>query len=250
MNDPHSIPAISTIPVALLAGGMAARLGVIAQQTPKALVDVNGRAFIDHQLGLLHRYGVRRVVLCLGHLGGKIEEHLGDGSRIGMSLRYSHDGARLVGTGGAVRRALPMLGELFWVMYGDSYMDIDYAEVLRRFCSSQSPRAARGLMTLIRNENRWDKSNAIFQNGRLTCYDKRNRSEQMQYIDYGIQLLRREAFDTTPAGGAFDLADLYRDLVTRGEMIGHEVFNRFYEIGTPQSLEETRRYLQSASRVA
>jgi NDP-sugar pyrophosphorylase family protein len=238
-------PSMSAIPVALLAGGMATRLGSISQQTPKALVEINGRPFINHQLSLLHRHGVRRVVLCLGHLGKQIQQHLGDGSSLGLQLQYSHDGPTLAGTGGAVRKALPMLGELFWVMYGDSYMDIDYADVLDHFAARRQARQPLGLMTVIRNADRWDRSNAVFQEGRLTCYDKQNRSASMRYIDYGVQLLRREAFDTVRAG-RFDLSDLYRDLVARNEMIGYEVFNRFYEIGTPQSLEEARRHLSSA----
>lgn len=239
-------PHIATVPVALLAGGLGTRLGAMASHTPKALMPINGRAFIDHQLALLHRRGIRRVVLCLGHLGEQIAEHLGDGASFGLHLQYSFDGATLAGTGGAVRRALPILGDIFWIMYGDSYMDIDYAAVLAHFADQRHARPPAGLMTVIRNENRWDKSNAIFTNGRLTCYDKRNHRRDMQYIDYGVQLLRRSAFDSAPAG-AFDLSDLYRDMVMRGDMIGHEVFNRFYEIGTPGSLEETRKYLQTVA---
>jgi NDP-sugar pyrophosphorylase family protein len=260
---------ISDIPVALLAGGLASRLGPISRETPKALVEVNGRPFIDHQFALLHRHGIRRIVLCVGHLGEQIRQHAGDGRSRGLEIRYSDDGSALAGTGGAVRRALPLLGDLFWVMYGDSYMDIDYRGILRHFTASpvrrllpaaycpppsalRSPNSAAcadalGLMTVIRNDNRWDRSNAIFENGRLTCYDKRNRSEGMRYIDYGVQLLRREALANVPAQDRCDLADLYRGMVAQGRMAGYEVFNRFYEIGTPGALEETGRYLSSVA---
>jgi len=157
-----------------------------------------------------------------------------------LEIRYSHDGDAPAGTAGALRWATPMLGEVFWVMYGDSYMDIDYRPILDHFSAS----GALGLMTVIRNDNRWDFSNAIFQDGKLVRYDKRERSPEMNYIDYGVHLLRREAIARLEVGARADLADLYRDLVAEGRMIGFEVTQRFYEIGTPKSLDETRQYVQ------
>jgi N-acetyl-alpha-D-muramate 1-phosphate uridylyltransferase len=234
------ISDISRIPVALLCGGLATRLGAITRAVPKALVDVAGRPFIDHQLDLLQRTGVRQVVLCVGHLGEQIQQHVGDGSSRGLIIRYSYDGDAPVGTGGALRWAAPMLGEVFWVMYGDSYMEIDYRAVLEYFAASE----ALGLMTVIRNNDRWDRSNVIFRDQKLLRYDKTDRSPEMNFIDYGVQLLTRRAITRIPIGAKADLADLYRQLVSERKMVGFEVKNRFYEIGTPQALEETRRYLQ------
>jgi NDP-sugar pyrophosphorylase family protein len=231
---------IAEIPVALLAGGLATRLHPVTRTIPKALVQVAGRPFIEHQLDLLRRNGITDVVLCLGYLGEQVRAHLGEKPWHGVRLRYSFDGDRLLGTGGAIRQALPMLGEQWWVMYGDSYMDIDYAGVLRAF--DAAPRAL-GLMTILRNEGQWDKSNVIFQNGRLLRYDKKNPSREMKHIDYGVALLRRGAADRI-AEGKSDLADLYGQLVARGEMIGYEVSRRFYEIGTPASLAEADEYLR------
>jgi NDP-sugar pyrophosphorylase family protein len=228
------------VPAAILAGGLATRLRPITQAIPKALVDVAGRPFIDHQLELLSRSGIRKVVLCLGHLGEQIEQYLGDGSSRGLEIRYSYDGDSPAGTGGAIRWATPMLGDAFWVMYGDSYMDIDYRAIFDHFAASD----VLGLMTLIRNDNQWDTSNAIFRDGKLLRYDKQNRSPEMNYIDYGVHLLRREVITRLEVGARVDLADLYRDLVAEERMIGFEVSQRFYEIGTPKSLDETRRYLQ------
>ena len=229
--------------MALLAGGRATRLGAIARAVPKALLDVAGRPFIDHQLDLLHRGGIRRVVLCLGHLGDQIEQYLGDGASRGMELRYSRDGDTPAGTGGAVRGALPLLADVFWIMYGDSYMDIDYRGVLAHFDSSD----AMGLMTVLRNDDQWDRSNVIFEEGRLLKYDKQNRDPHMHHIDYGVQLIRREALQHMTPGERCDLADVYRDMVRRGEMSGYEVHTRFHEIGTPPSLEATRLELAASS---
>lgn len=232
---------ISTVPAALLAGGLATRLRPITETIPKAMVEVAGRPFIEHQLFLLRRNGIRRVVLCLGYLGEQIEQHLGNGTAFDMELRYSYDGDRLLGTGGALRRALPMLDSVFWVLYGDSYMDIDYRAVLAHFTVSQ----ARGLMTVFRNDNRWDKSNVVFRDGRLLCYSKRAPSPEMRHIDYGVTLLCGEVVASLPADQPADLADLLSDMAGRGELIGHEVRQRFYEIGSHQGLEETQKYLQN-----
>ncbi len=230
---------IATTSVALLAGGLATRLRPITQTIPKSLVEVAGRPFIDHQLDLLRANGIRRVVLCLGYLGEQIEDHLGDGSARGMELHYSFDGPTLLGTGGALRRALPLLGEAFWVLYGDSYLDVDYPAVLGHFAAS----GKLGLMTALRNDDRWDRSNLVFRDGRPVCYSKRAVTPEMHHIDYGISLLRREAVLRLPADGPSDLADLFTELVAEGQMAGFEVTRRFYEIGSPRGLEETQAYL-------
>ena len=227
------------VPAAVLAGGLATRLGSAVAEMPKALVEVAGRPFIEHQLELLRKSGVQRVVLCLGHRGEQIEAHLGDGRALGLELAYSYDGPRLLGTGGALRQAAPLLGHTFWVLYGDSYMDIDYGAVLADYLS----RPTLGIMTVLRNDNRWDRSNVAFRDGELVRYDKKAPTPDMTHIDYGVSLLRRVALFRVPADQPYDLADLYRDLVADGQMRGHEVSRRFYEIGTPASLEETRRFL-------
>jgi len=232
---------IADVPAAVLAGGLATRLRPITHSVPKALVEVAGRPFVDHQLALLARHGVRRVVLCLGYLGEQVEKHVGDGSRFGLHVAYSHDGDRLLGTGGALRRALPLLGETFWVLYGDSYMEIDYHAILTSFLA----RALLGRMTVLRNDNRWDSSNVVFRDGRLLRYDKHHRGADMTHIDYGAALLRRPALERLAEGRPADLADLYSALVAEGAMDGHEVTQRFYEIGSPQGLAETADYLRN-----
>lgn len=233
----------SSSPAAILAGGLATRLRPITATIPKALVDVGGVPFIDHQLALLRRNDITHVVLCLGYLGEQVQAHLGNGMTYGVDVQYSFDGDRLLGTGGALRRALPLLGEQFWIMYGDSYMDIDYSAVLARFEASD----ALGLMTVLRNGNRWDRSNVVFSNGELLHYDKRVQTPEMEYIDYGVALLRREALERIPPNTPYDLADLYSSLVDERQMIGYEVSQRFYEIGSPGGLEETRIYIQQRS---
>ena len=231
------------IPVAILAGGLATRLGPVTATVPKALVEVAGRPFAEHQIEWLAGQGVGRVVFLVAHCGELIRRTLGDGSRWGLSLEYLFDGPRLLGTGGAIKRAAPLLGDSFFVMYGDSYLDCHLSDVENRFVAS----GAAGLMTVFRNQNRWDGSNVLFENGTIVCYDKHARTPQMQHIDYGLGVLAAAALDGYPADQPFDLSAAYQDLLARGQLVAYEVSSRFYEIGSPQSLAETRAFLANRS---
>ena len=234
-SPPDSMP-----PLALLAGGLATRLGAIAERAPKSLLQVAGEPFVAHQLRFVAGQGIRDVVICCGHLGGLIAEFVGDGSHFGCRVRYSYDGPPLLGTGGAILKAMPLLGPSFWVMYGDSYLTAEFAPVLRAFESS----GKRGLMTVFHNENRWDASNAAFSGGRILRYEKGSPDPEMRHIDYGLGIYSAQAFAGLPQGSEFDLAELQRDLIARGEMAGFEVPERFYEIGSPAGLAETDAFLQ------
>ena len=231
---------MTDVPLALLAGGLGQRVQGVSRTMPKALFEVAGRPFIAHQLALLRHGGVRRVVLCVGHLGDQIEAFVGDGARFGIEVRYSRDGETLLGTAGALRKAAPLLGPLFWVMYGDTLLDVSFGKIFDSFRNSR----ALGLMTVFRNDDRFDRSNVVFRDGRLLAYDKRAPTPEMTHIDYGLGLLRDEALALVPAGESCDLGDLYRTLVARGMMDAFEVSRRFYEVGSPAGLTETRRFLE------
>lgn len=230
---------MSRFPVAILAGGLATRLGSLTKQTPKCLLEVSGRPFIHHQLRELRGQGVTKVVLCLGYLGEQVVEAVGDGSAFGLEVAYSFDGPELRGTAGAIRRALPHLGDAFFVLYGDSWLECRYADVQAAFEAA----GTLALMTVFPNEGRWDTSNVEFDGGRILAYDKVNRTPAMRYIDYGLGILDRRAMDVVPEAGAYDLATVYQEMLRRGELAGFEVAERFYEIGSVTGLEETRAHL-------
>ena len=226
--------------MALLAGGLATRLRPVTEKIPKALLSVAGEPFLAHQLRLLHSRGLRKVVLCVGFLGEMIQELFGDGSAFGMQLEYSFDGEKLLGTGGALVRALPHLGEAFLVLYGDSYLPIDYAAAIQVFMTSRKP----GLMTVFHNQGRWDTSNVVFADGTIRRYDKNALTPEMQHIDYGLGILQASTLAGRPAGQVFDIADVYRDLSLAGLLAGYEVTQRFYEIGSHAGLAELDALLQ------
>jgi NDP-sugar pyrophosphorylase family protein len=227
--------------VVILAGGLGTRLGALTADRPKALVPVNGRPFLAHVLALLAEHGLRRILVLHGHRGGQLEEAFGDGSQIGVHIAYRHDGPRLLGTGGALRNAADLLEDEFLVLYGDTYLDIDYGAVIREFHASGKP----ALMTVLRNQGRWDASNVLFHDGKLLRYDKAHHLPEMEHIDYGLAALRREIVEELPPRQPADLAGLYAGLVAEGRMAAFEVFKRFYEIGTPQGLADTERYLSA-----
>ena len=227
------------LPIAILAGGLATRLRPITEKIPKSLIEIRGEPFIVHQLRLLRANGIKRAVLCVGHLGEMIEAAIGDGAALGMSVEYSLDGPALLGTAGAIRNALPRLGPRFFVIYGDSYLPCDYAAVAKAFESS----GALGLMTVFRNEGKWDASNVEFAAGKILAYSKQNRTQQMNYIDYGLGVFQAQAFAEIPQGTASDLAGIYQGLLRRGQLAGFEVPERFYEIGSAEGLKETAAFL-------
>ena len=233
-------------PVAILAGGLATRLRPLTVRVPKAMIPVAGEPFIAHQLRLLRREGAAEVVLCLGHLGAQVEAFVGDGARFGLKVRYAFEETRLLGTGGALRQALPLLGPRFLVLYGDSYLDIAYAPVVAAFEAS----GLDGLMTVYRNEGRWDTSNVVFEGGRILAYSKTARRPDMRHIDYGLGVLKAAALAPYPEGEAFDLAEAYGALVAAGRLAGLEVRQRFYEIGSPEGLREAEAYLRQCAASA
>jgi NDP-sugar pyrophosphorylase family protein len=228
------------IPVAILAGGLATRLRPITEKIPKSLVAVAGRPFLSHQLELLRARGIQHVVMCVGHLGEMIEKDFGDGSAYGIKLEYSFDGPKLLGTGGAIKRALPKLGEEFFVLYGDSYLPIEYVPIANTFHRS----GKLGLMTVYHNEGKYDTSNVVFGDGEIKVYDKKLRLPEMRHIDYGLSLFESSVFDAYPADQPFDLAEVMGRLVKEKQLAGYEVPERFYEMGSPSGLAELEDLLK------
>jgi MurNAc alpha-1-phosphate uridylyltransferase len=226
-------------PICILAGGLATRLGQVATNRPKALVEVAGEPFIFHQLRLLRAHGAQRVVICVGHLGSQIIDRVGS-KRCGLDILYSDEGPRPRGTLHAICKASALLGERFLVLYGDTYLRIDYLAAVRAWARSGLP----AMMTVLRNRGLWGISNASFDGHFVTAYNKNAPSPGMQWIDYGLGGLTAPILATDGVKGT-DLADLYGVLAERKGLFGFEATARFYEIGTPSALAETSAFLSS-----
>jgi len=225
--------------VAILAGGLATRLRPLTETIPKALVEIHGRPFISWQLDWLRDQGVRRVVVCAGYRGEQIQEVVGDGRAWDLQVDWLFDGPVLLGTAGALKRALPLLAGPFFVLYGDSYLPVPWRPVQETFDAS----GQLALMTVFRNEGQFDRSNVEFANGRIVVYDKKALTPRMQHIDYGLGLFAPAAFDSIPEGQPSDLAALYAALLARDELAAYEVHERFYEIGSWEGIEATTAFL-------
>ena len=230
---------MTALPVAILAGGLASRLHPLTHELPKALLPIAGQPFIFHQLEWLKREGIRRAVLCVGHLGDQIRAAVEDGRGWGLTIEYSFDGPDLLGTGGALRQALEILGDEFFVVHGDSYAACSLCDIESAYRAAGQP----ALMTVLRNDNRWDKSNVLFRHGRLIEYDKRSDRSDMTHIDFGVSILSREAFQPHMTSRVFDLAELYRSLSLSGRLSAFQVSNRFYEIGSFGGIRDTEEFL-------
>jgi NDP-sugar pyrophosphorylase family protein len=232
----QSLPAIGVI-----AGGLATRLHPITKMIPKSMAEVAGEPFVAHQLRLLARKGARDVVMLVGHLGEQIEAFVGDGGDFGLNVSYSYDGETLQGTGGAVLKALDQLGDPFLITYGDSYLDVDYTAIADAFHAANKP----ALLTVFRNDENFDTSNVVFDPPDVIKYSKAELLPEMLYIDYGILMLTQGVFAAREPGEVFDLADIIEELAAQGRLIGHEVHQRYFEIGSPKGLAMAEQYLQA-----
>jgi N-acetyl-alpha-D-muramate 1-phosphate uridylyltransferase len=225
--------------VAILAGGLATRLRPLTDRVPKSLLEIAGRPFIFHQLEMLRNEGVDRVVLCVGHLGEQIRAVVGDGRAHGMAIDYSFDGSELLGTGGALRRALPILGAAFFVLNGDSYLRCPLARIQSAYEACGRP----ALMTVLRNDNRWERSNVLYRNGAIIEYDKHSPRVDMEHVDFGLSVLSSAVFAPYAAAKVIDLADICQNLSRSGRLAAFEVMERFYEIGSLQGIADTEEFL-------
>jgi N-acetyl-alpha-D-muramate 1-phosphate uridylyltransferase len=221
----------------ILAGGLGTRLSGLAGDLPKAMVDVDGKPFLELQLELLRREGLREFVLCIGYQGAKIQDHFGDGSKFGVELRYNLKEKDLLGTAGAVKQAEPLLQDEFFLIYGDSYVRMDY----QRACAQFLARDRLGMMVVLRNDDKYDRSNILIEDGFVTAYDKACPTPQMHYVNFGVSLLRREALELVPSGVPYSQEEWFQDLIRSHNLLAFETFERFYEIGSPSGLTEFRR---------
>ena len=227
--------------VAILTGGLATRLGDLTRNRPKAMLKFRRKTFLEYQLELFRRGGIKDIVLCLGHMGEQIERHFGNGRKYGVSIKYSFED-RLLGTAGALKKAEVWLNDVFFTMYGDSYLFLDFSLVMSYF-ESQSKLA---LMTVYKNYDQYDRSNTVVEGNLVKKFSKRKKTKDMVYIEYGANIFRKEALSMMPESQFYSLGDLFPRLIQVDELLTFEVKERFYEVGSPQGLKEFEEYIKDA----
>lgn len=229
--------------IAILAGGLATRLRPLTEKIPKSMTIIDGKPFLQHQIELLRRNQVTDIVLCVGYLADQIKEYFGDGRRFGVSIKYSEEREKLLRTAGALKNAENLLNDVFFIMYGDSYLLLNYAEIMAYFRKFNS----LALMVVYKNFNRYDTSNIAVEGNLVKRFDKKCRTPDMIYIDEGLSVFRREVLDMIPAGQAVSLEEVFPRLI--GELLAFETKQRFYEIGSPKGLEEFEQLVASGDAI-
>lgn len=229
----------------ILAGGLATRMRPLTLNLPKSLLQIKGRPFLEYQLELLKEYEIKDVLLCLGYKGELIKDHFGDGKKFGVNLSYSFDGENLLGTAGALKKACKLLNENFFLMYGDSYLPYDYQRIEESFKKADK----LSLMVAYRNQNRFDKSNLVIDEGLVKAYDKTFQGENLEYIDAGLSILKKEVLNLIPEDEPYDLQELYKTLVSEQEMSAYEARQRFYQIGSFEGFEEFKNLVEKGEKL-
>lgn len=230
----------------ILAGGLGTRLRPLMANRPKSVIEVKGKPFLQYQIELLTRSGVDDIVLCIGYLGQQIKDYFGDGTQFSVRIRYSEEGERLLGTGGALKKAEDLLGKEFFLMWGDSYLMLDYAEIMAYFKRHDK----LALMVVYKNFNRYQPSNVAVDGNLVVKYDKRNPTSEMIYIDEGLSVFRREVLDLIPNNRAVSLEEeIFPELIARREMLALETQQRFFEIGSFEGLKEFTEFIASGRNV-
>jgi NDP-sugar pyrophosphorylase family protein len=231
--------------VVILAGGEAKRLRPVTESVPKALVKIEGKPFVDWQLELLAKNKFSRVIFCTSYKSDMIQNYVGNGSKYGLEISFVEDGKERLGTGGAIRNAIPHLDQEFIVMYGDSFLDINFQQVSHGFDHCSKP----AMMTIYKNDGKYDNSNVKLNNRGDIFYNKENPDASFKYIDYGLIFFKREVFEETVIGKTFDLSEMLHKLSKQFRIAGFEVQSRFYEVGSFSGIIELETYLRKKNNV-
>ena len=225
---------MTVLPVAILAGGLGTRIQSVSRGLPKSLMEFNGKPFLEWQLQLLEKNKCKTVVICVGHKSDLIKNYLDGRPKSKLDIKLSHDGNYSLGTGGALVKARQYLGKAFLVLYGDSYLSVDFEEVSEYFLSVRKS----GLMTVLKNDLKIESSNVYFRNKLVLQYDKIKQSNKMKYIDYGLSAFKSDAFAEFSSTKFLDLSIILSQLATQKQLAGYEVYERYYEVGSIQGIQD------------
>jgi NDP-sugar pyrophosphorylase family protein len=227
--------------IVILCGGLGTRLSHLTKYTPKSMIQIEGKPFLEYQIENLKKQSIKDIVLCVGHLSEKIEEYFGKGEKFEVNIKYSYEKEKLFGPIGALKNTEPLLEETFFIMYGDSYLSVDLHKVQNYFMQHDKP----ALMVVYKNQDKYDRSNLIVQDNMVIGYGEKERTRDMIYIDYGTSILRKKILEILPKDTPISTEQFFSDLVKKRELMAFEAEERFYHIGDLESLEEFRSYIRT-----
>jgi NDP-sugar pyrophosphorylase family protein len=214
--------------VAVLAGGLGTRLRPITDRLPKCMTPVGDKPFLYYLLQLFKEKGTDEVILCTGYLGEQIEEYFGNGKNMGLRLLYSRENGCLLGTGGALKLAEPILHDSLLVVNGDTYLNIDYKTIYEDFNMSK----AQALIVASQCPTDTCGDLAVDDNFNVTAYDKTNPVGK-DYVNAGVMGLKRDILaEVNPAQVVSLEADIFPNLISRGDVRACITAKQFYDIGS------------------
>lgn len=225
----------------ILCGGLATRLGNLAKDIPKSMIKIKNKPFLEHQIENLKNHSIKDIVLCVGHLSDKIENYFGNGKKFGVNILYSYDKDKPLGPIGALKNAEPLLEDIFFIMYGDSYLNVDFQKIYSYFIKQNK----LGLMAVYKNFNKYDKSNLIVKNNLVVAYGEKNRTQDMIYIDYGTSILRKKSLNSISKNTFYSTGQFFSELILNKQLIAFEIEERFYHIGNPDALIDFRNFIEA-----
>jgi len=226
--------------IVILCGGKATRLHSLTKKIPKAMIEICGKTFLEQQLKLLKKNRIFDIVLCVGYKAEQIKKYFGDGRKFKVNIRYSSDGKKLLGTGGALKKAENLLKDSFLVMYGDSYLPFNFQKAIEFFKKFNK----FGLMTVFKNLDKYEPSNVEVKGNLVKSYSKKRKTKRMKCIDYGVSIFRKETLKFIPQNQVFDLSQLHKLLIEKKQLLAYPAEKRFYQIGSPKGLEEFKNYIK------
>lgn len=229
----------------IVAGGLATRLGKRSEKIPKSMIKVSGKPFLQYQIELLKQRGIKRILLCIGYLGEQIRTYFGDGKNFGIEIQYSMEVENLLGTGGALKKAEPLLDNDFFLMWGDSYLLLDYRDIWNAYIKS----GYKGLMVIYKNYNQRAKSNVIYKNGKIVLYDKWSSQPEMIYVDNGLSALNKVILNEIPSKRKFPVEKIFHKWSKEGKFAAYETKQPFYEIGSTSGLKEFKSFVSHQDSV-
>lgn len=231
--------------IVVLCGGKATRLYPLTKKIPKSMMRFEGKPFLEQQLDLLKKNRIFDIVLCVGYKAEQIKKYFGDGKNFGVEIKYSSDKKRLLGTGGALKKAENLLEDSFLVMWGDSYLPFNFQKAIKFFKKSNKP----GMMIVFKNLNKYEPSNVEVKNNLVKSYSKKRKTKKMKYIDYGISIYRKEVLKHLPKNQICDLTKLQQALIKKRQLLAYPAEKRFYQIGSPDGLEELKNYIKRKTKL-